>query len=220
MTLHTYSVATTLILPSIQNSAHHRARRFVQIPDSFNTNNDNVDLVSSTIAWAFYPKLLTRDGKGWRNVATNQTISVHPTSIIRSTPIPHVKYLSFYSILQSSGTKSVFSCNHGIAQANTHSLRHYNAASLTAAPPLPLLLLAGATISFHPTAGVASIDGARLRFQLDSRRTAVAIKCLRRALEEVVERKWKKPDAVLPKRLARWWEVWEEIVKGWEKGGA
>ena len=77
----------------------------MQIPDSFNANNDNVDLVSSNIAWAFYPKLLTRDGKGWRNVATNQTISVHPTSIIRSTPIPHVKYLSFYSILQSSGTK-------------------------------------------------------------------------------------------------------------------
>ena len=83
-----------------------RHRRFVQVPAEFDNHSENNELVGAIIAWSFYPKLLARDGKGWRNVATNQAITLHPTSIVRNSHIPAVKYLSFYSILQSSsGTK-------------------------------------------------------------------------------------------------------------------
>jgi len=64
-----------------------------------------MELVSAVVAWSFYPKLLAREGKGWRSIATNQAISIHPTSVIRNAVLPNVKFLSFYSILQSGGTK-------------------------------------------------------------------------------------------------------------------
>jgi len=169
------------------------------MPTDYNTNNDNIDLVSAVIAWAFYPKLLAREGKGWRNVATNQAISIHPTSILRSNTVsPQIKYLSFYSILQSG------------------QARNYNANSLTPVHPLALLLLVGEA-SFHPIANVVSVDGARLRFVIEGWKTAVVLKYLRLRLRAVVEKKWKKADWVLSKSLRRWWDAWELIVKEWEK---
>jgi ATP-dependent RNA helicase DHX29 len=53
------------------------------------------------IAWSFYPKLLVREGKGWRNVANNQTITISPASVNKKMETPS-KWLSFYSILQST----------------------------------------------------------------------------------------------------------------------
>lgn len=88
----------------IHNSAS-RQRRFVTVPAALDVSSDNTELVTAVVAWSFYPKLIVREGKGWRSVATNQTITVHPTSVIRSAQIPNVRFLSFYSILQSSGTK-------------------------------------------------------------------------------------------------------------------
>jgi len=78
----------------------YRQRSFVPVPASHNANNDNDLLVNSVVMWAFYPKLLVRDGKGWRNVANNQSISLHPTSVNKGTTV--AKYLSYYSIMQSS----------------------------------------------------------------------------------------------------------------------
>lgn len=134
----------------------------------------------------------------------------------------HVKYLSFYSILQSSGTK------------------HYNANSLTPVNPLLLLLLAGEA-NFHPTAHVVSLDGARMRFcvadvnvgpsvkvvqsregdrtRIGSWKTFVALKMLRRRLEEIMARRWRSPGAALPRRLERWWAIWEASVSGWDRSG-
>jgi ATP-dependent RNA helicase DHX29 len=55
--------------------------------------------MDSVIAWSFYPKLVTREGKGWRNVANNQNVSLHPTSVNKR-PDPSIKWLSFYHIMQ------------------------------------------------------------------------------------------------------------------------
>jgi ATP-dependent RNA helicase DHX29 len=52
------------------------------------------------IAWSFYPKLLVRDGKGWRSIANNQTVSIHPVSVNRH-PESSVKWMSYYHIMQS-----------------------------------------------------------------------------------------------------------------------
>lgn len=57
-------------------------------------------MINSVVAWSFYPKLLIREGKGWRNVANNQTVSLHPTSINKHAD-PAIKWLSYYHIMQA-----------------------------------------------------------------------------------------------------------------------
>ena len=64
-------------------------------------NGQNHLILNSVIAWSFYPKLLKRDGKGWRNVANNQSVSLHPTSVNKGVDRPP-RWLSFYHIMQSS----------------------------------------------------------------------------------------------------------------------
>lgn len=55
-------------------------------------------MINSVIAWSFYPKLLTREGKGWRNVGNNQTVSLPAVSVNKRAD-PSVKWLSYYSIM-------------------------------------------------------------------------------------------------------------------------
>jgi ATP-dependent RNA helicase DHX29 len=80
------------------------SRAFVQVPPEHDKNRDNDLIISSVVAWSFYPKLLVRDGKGWRNVANNQSISLHPTSVNKGNS--KAKYLSYYSMMQSGGKLS------------------------------------------------------------------------------------------------------------------
>lgn len=62
-------------------------------------NSVNDVIVNSVITWSFYPKLLTREGKGWRNVANNQSVTLHPTSVNKQSD-PAIKWLSYYHIMQ------------------------------------------------------------------------------------------------------------------------
>jgi ATP-dependent RNA helicase DHX29 len=57
-------------------------------------------VINSVVAWSFYPKLLIREGKGWRSVANNQAVSLHPTSINKHAD-PAIKWLSYYHIMQA-----------------------------------------------------------------------------------------------------------------------
>ena len=77
-----------------------RQRHLFVLPDPVNINNDNDLIIDSVIAWSFYPKLLVRDGKGWRNVANNQSVSIHPSSVNKRQN--SLKWLSYYHIMQST----------------------------------------------------------------------------------------------------------------------
>jgi ATP-dependent RNA helicase DHX29 len=55
-------------------------------------------VINSVIAWSFYPKLLTREGKGWRNVGNNQTVTLPAVSVNKRAD-SSVKWLSYYSIM-------------------------------------------------------------------------------------------------------------------------
>ena len=77
-----------------------RHRQFFIVPDWINMNSQNDVVVDAVIASSFYPKLLARDGKGWRNVANNQFVSLHPTSVNKG--VGSIRWLSFYHIMQSS----------------------------------------------------------------------------------------------------------------------
>ncbi|KAL9582317.1 MAG: hypothetical protein Q9212_003364 [Teloschistes hypoglaucus] len=97
-------------------------RTFIEIPARYDTNFSEL-ILNSVLAWSFYPKLLKRDGKGWRNVANNQPVSLHVTSVNKGVPNPP-KWLSFYHIMQS-GNKS------------------YNAHETSAVEPFALILACG-----------------------------------------------------------------------------
>lgn len=74
-------------------------RQFFELPQRSNVNRDNDLITTSVIAWSFYPKLLTREGKGWRNVANNQSISLHPSSVNKGHN--ELTWLSYYHIMQA-----------------------------------------------------------------------------------------------------------------------
>lgn len=77
-----------------------RQRQFFTVPERVDLNSGNDLIVNSVIAWSFYPKLLIREGKGWRNVANNQTVTLHPTSVNKQSESPP-RWLSFYHIMQA-----------------------------------------------------------------------------------------------------------------------
>ena len=81
------------------SSRRGRQQQFYELPRRVNINSDN-DLISvSVIAWSFYPKLLVREGKGFRNVGNNQSISLHPSSVNKGRM--ELRWLSYYHIMQS-----------------------------------------------------------------------------------------------------------------------
>lgn len=98
--------AGLLTLDSSQKTALSRARsggrnrQFFVIPEENDVNSGNDVVINSVVAWSFYPKLLTREGKGWRNVANNQSVTLHPTSVNKRADSA-IKWLSYYHIMQA-----------------------------------------------------------------------------------------------------------------------
>lgn len=98
--------AGLLTLDSSQKTALSRARsggrnrQFFVIPEENDVNSGNDVVINSVVAWSFYPKLLTREGKGWRNVANNQSVTLHPTSVNKKADSA-IKWLSYYHIMQA-----------------------------------------------------------------------------------------------------------------------
>lgn len=76
-----------------------RRRQFFDLPQRVNINSDNDLITSAVIAWSFYPKLLMRENKGYRNVGNNQSISLHPSSVNKGNR--ELRWLSYYHIMQS-----------------------------------------------------------------------------------------------------------------------
>ena len=77
-----------------------RQRHLFTIPERFDINSKSDLVINSVIAWSFYPKLLTREGESWRNVANKQTANLYPTSVNRQSSSPP-KWLSFYNMMQA-----------------------------------------------------------------------------------------------------------------------
>ncbi|KAF2625113.1 P-loop containing nucleoside triphosphate hydrolase protein [Macroventuria anomochaeta] len=174
-----------------------RNRTFVLVPPQYDTHSPNDLLVNSVIATAFYPKLLTREGKGWRNISNNQTVSLAPTSVNKGTNT--AKFLSYYHIMQSSN-------------------KFYNAHSTSIAHPLPLVLMVAADMDFKLHAGVISFPGNVVRFAVREWRAAVALKVLRRRVKEILSASWKNPGRVLGEREREWVGILVGVfVERWEK---
>ncbi|KAE8442794.1 hypothetical protein EG329_002827 [Mollisiaceae sp. DMI_Dod_QoI] len=165
-----------------------RRRQFFDIPQRANSNSDNDVITSSVIAWSFYPKLLIRDGKGFRNVANNQSISLHPSSVNKGHH--ELKWLSFYHIMQAK--------------------QFYNAHETTAAEEFAIALLCG-DVRCDMYAGVFIIDGNRARFAVSDWKTMLVIKTLRSRLRDIMTRSFKTPGKSLTNQQQKWMDVWQKI---------
>lgn len=164
-----------------RNTTRHRV--FVEVPAQYDIHTDNDVLVNSVIATAFYPKILTREGKGWRNISNNQTVSLGPTSVNKGSRT--ADFLSYYNIMQSSN-------------------KFYNAHSTSIAYPLPMVLMVAADMDFKLHAGVTSLPGNVIRFAVREWRAAVALKVLRRRIKEILANSWKNPARQLSDREKEW----------------
>lgn len=76
----------------------YRRRNFFIVNQSVNHSSENDSIVNAVIAAGFYPKLLMRDNKGWRNIANSQKIVIHPGSVNR---ITKSEWLAYYGIMKS-----------------------------------------------------------------------------------------------------------------------
>jgi ATP-dependent RNA helicase DHX29 len=181
-------------LSRYRSTARHRT--FVSVPAQYDTNSDNDILVNSVIATAFYPKLLIREGKGWRNISNNQAVSLSPTSVNKASAInvSTATYLSYYHIMQSTS-------------------KFYNAHSTSTVHTLPMVLMVGADVDFKLHAGVISLPGNVLRFAVKDWRAAVALKVLRRRVREILASSWKSPGRQLSGRETEWLGIFFKIFK-------
>ncbi|KAL6363682.1 hypothetical protein LRP88_03104 [Fusarium phalaenopsidis] len=164
-----------------------RHQHFFEIPRRVNLNSDNDVVSASVIAWSFYPKILVREApgsKGLRNIGTNQSISLHPSSVNRGRL--DLRWLSYYHIMQS---KTV-----------------YHAHEATAVEPFAIALLCGDMYS-----GVIVLDGNRGRFVVPDWKTMLVIKVLRTRLREVLTRSFKQPGKLPTAQQEKWLDVWQRI---------
>lgn len=174
-----------------------RNRTFVDVPPQYTARSDNDILVTAVIATAFYPKILTREGKGWRNISNNQAVSLSPTSVNKGSTT--AKFLSYYHIMQSSN-------------------KFYNAHATSIAHPLPMLLLVAADMDFKLHAGVVSFPGNVLRFAVRDWRAVVALKVLRRRVKEILAASWKNPARAVSEREGQWLGLFFAVFEGkWER---
>lgn len=168
-----------------------RKRKFVELPERYSSNNNNNDLtLNSVIAWSFYPKLLRREGKGWKNVANNQTVSLHPTSINKGVERPP-QWLSFYHIMQSSN-------------------KFYNAHETSPVESFAVALVCGEA-EFKMYSGVIVVDGNRIRFALDEWKTFLALKNLRVQMRQIMAQAFRNPGRGLSGQQQAWLDVWQKI---------
>ncbi|KAK4642785.1 hypothetical protein QC761_400630 [Podospora bellae-mahoneyi] len=195
-----------LQLTAEERQAHNRLRFggrrrrsgqvFFEIPKRVDGNSDNEVVAQSVIAWSFYPKLLVREGKGWRNVGNNQAIQLHPSSVNKGGGNGEVKWMSYYHIMQNK--------------------QFLNAHETTAVDPFAVALLCG-DVRADLYSGVLVLDGNRARFAVPDWKTMLVMKVLRARLREMLARCFKSPGRLVTAQQERWLEVWQRIFGlAWE----
>jgi ATP-dependent RNA helicase DHX29 len=90
--------------------ATYRRTNFFIFPDHANQNTENDQILNAVVAAGFYPKLLVRDSKGWRNICSVKTVNVHHSSVNKFTDST---WLSYYGIMQAGSRLSdVYETGH------------------------------------------------------------------------------------------------------------
>jgi ATP-dependent RNA helicase DHX29 len=171
----------------------YRQRNFVTVPAKYCRADTDDEFAASVVAWSFYPKIVKAESKGWRNIANNASLGLHPTSVNKHNISADIRYLSFYSIMQSSS-------------------KWTNAQETSPVSDFALVLLASEAV-FHMYAGVIIIDGNRLRFKVRDWKTMIALKILRTKVREALGRMFKHPGRELGLKQKRWIDLVTQIYE-------
>ena len=156
----------------------------------YDTNSGNELILDSVIAWSFYPRLIRRDGKGWKNLANNQPVSLHPTSVNKGAE-QSSNWLSYYHIMQSSN-------------------KAYNAHETSPVEAFAMALLCG-DVDIKMYSGVLVIDSNRIRFSVDDGKVLLAFKLLRHNLQRIISQYFRKPGTVLSPQQQSWMQLFQDI---------
>ncbi|KAI0544613.1 helicase associated domain-containing protein [Xylaria curta] len=172
-----------------------RRQQFFELPQRVNGNSDNDAIATAVIAWSFYPKLLTRENKGFRNVGNNQSVSIHPSSVNKGNI--GLGWIAYYHIMQAK--------------------QFLNAHETTAVDTFAIALLCG-DVRIDMYAGVVILDGNRARFSVPDWKTLLVLKTLRNRLRDILSRSFKMPGKLLSAQQEKWLDVWHAIFdQDWGK---
>jgi len=181
-----------------ESAALHRVRSsrsrslFFEVPVRFEGWSNDVT-VAAVIAVALYPRLLKREGHGYRNVYTNQHLQLVSTSInrISSKPPPWLAYLE-------------------ATQAKNGKLNAFHTSPITQA--MLSLLLGEAGFKFY--AGVIEIDNGRVRLSLRTWRKMLAVCRLRSHVNGVINNFFLRPQIPLGEADQRWLKLMANALDG------
>lgn len=167
---------------ALQSARHARSNvHYFDVPERYNRLGGDA-MVNSIVAMAFYPKILRREGRGYRNVYSNQQLQIAPTSVNRATSKPP-DWLCYLEATQAkNGRLNAF-----------HSSR-VNQGML-------ILLLGQADFKFY--AGVVDIDHGRIRLSLRRWKELLALQHLRCQIHRMIQDFLAKPE--LPSSAGQAW---------------
>ncbi|RMD42899.1 hypothetical protein DV735_g2207, partial [Chaetothyriales sp. CBS 134920] len=154
------------------NAAKMDRKESFQLPSRLDIKVGD-ELLLALVALAFYPRILAREGRGWRNVYTNQQVSLRRESVNDGTVKPP-RWLSFSEAMKSkNGNLNVFETSR--------------------IPDVALAMLLGEAES-KVFAGVLVLDNGRIKLSVRNWRQAVALKQARGGVKDMLERRYRRPD--------------------------
>lgn len=185
-------------LRSARSGNNYNRKSFFVIPQRYNAAGGSDASISSIIAAAFYPKLLIRQGNGWRNVSSNQTTSVALNSVnsIKFNP-KAPKWLSFYEAMQTRSG-------------------HTNAIETSSVPEVAIVLLLGEA-NFNIYAGVISIDSNRIRFSVKDWKMLIALKILRTKMKGILNNFFRNASRSISAADEKWLDMWFKVMEAVDK---
>ncbi|KAI1626591.1 adenosinetriphosphatase [Exophiala viscosa] len=159
---------------------------FYTVPTRYNQKVGDRAL-NAIVAMALYPRILMREGKAWRNVYTNQQVSLTSRSVNHNNP-KAPRWLSFYEAMQNrNGNLNVF--------------------ETSAIPESALAVLLGdAEFKFY--AGVMVLDSGKIKLSVKHWRQMMAIKILREQLLKVLDTCFKRTGQDLDDGERKWLDFW------------
>jgi len=150
---------------ALRHARNSRSRSsFFEVPARYDALTGDT-MVAASIAMALYPRILKREGQGYRNVYTNQQLQLAPTSInrIAAKPPPWLVYLE-------------------ATQAKNGKLNAFHSSRIT--QDMLALLLGEADFNFY--AGVVEVDSGRVRLSLRHWKEMLALQQLRFQVKRVI----------------------------------
>lgn len=189
---------------ALQGARHNRSNLFrFEIPARYDQLNSDA-MTNTIVATALYPKLLKREGQGYRNIFSNQQLQLGQTSILKNRSVTGGKPPEWLCYLEATQSKS------GKLNA-LHSSRVGQAM---------ILLLLGQQADFKFFAGVVDIDHGRVRFSLRKWKEILALQRLRSEINRMVGDFLDQPDLSLPPADQAWLDVLASIIeRSFQSGG-